>query len=429
MRRWWPIVLSLLLPAGPALARGESVQEPLTLRQALEMAATSQPLLRQSQADLAIARAGADQSRASLLPQVSFSSKYQFGPSKQNPNQADLPVTNLGTYALSLDADQLLYDFGQSQATYGAALARVTAQDGTVRQTMLDVRLRVRTAFFTVRANQALVAVARETLTNREIHQRRIRHLVDVGLRAPIDLAQATKDVTNARLALVNAETAERTAKAQLNQAIGTEGPTDYRVAEDVMAVVSGEEAGIDGLVEEAVSRRPDLAALTAQIQAQTLLAEAAGRSWYPSLKASSGAATNGTPTANPSFNWNAGVGLSWPIFAGGEQQARAEQARATLLRLHAQTDLVRQQVRLLVEQSRLAVAAARAAVAIAADAIGDARTQLTMAESRYAAGLGSVLELGTAQQAYTDARAQEVQENLKLATARSQLLQALGRE
>jgi outer membrane protein len=419
------LVLGLCGHTGTAMAE----TAPLSLAEALATAQAHQPRLRQAVADTAASRAAADRVKAALLPQVSVSSGYQFGPSRQNVNQLNVDVTNLGTYAVSLGGEQLLYDFGQSSARFQAALAQGTAQEQTGRLTAMDVRLRVRTAFLTARANQALVGVAREALDNRHTHQRRIRSLVELGLRAPIDLVQASKDVSNARLSLINAENADRTAKTQLNLAMGIERSSDFAVVDETMAPVAGEEADIRQLTQEAIAQRPDIAALTAQIHAQRLTAEVADHAGLPGLKASVGAGTNGSPTSKPSVNWNAGLGLSWPLYAGGEGQAQAMQAQATLASLQAQAEVLRHQLRATIEQTQLGVGAAKAAVAVAAESTQTARTQLRLAEARYAAGLGSVLELGTAQLAYTDARAQEVQENLKLATARAQLLMALGRE
>jgi len=57
-----------------------------------------------------------------------------------------------------------------------------------------------------------------------------------------------------------------------------------------------------------------------------------------------------------------------------------------------------------------------------------NAREQLRLAEGRYQSGVGSIIELGDAQIAATSAAAQVVQADFNLATARAQLLTALGR-
>ena len=70
---------------------------------------------------------------------------------------------------------------------------------------------------------------------------------------------------------------------------------------------------------------------------------------------------------------------------------------------------------------------AAKATIGAAGEALTNARNQLTLAEQRYAHGLGSAIELSDAQVAYTSAEAQVVQARFNLASARAQLLAALG--
>jgi len=72
-------------------------------------------------------------------------------------------------------------------------------------------------------------------------------------------------------------------------------------------------------------------------------------------------------------------------------------------------------------------VAAAKANIAAATEALVNARELLRLAERRYETGLGSAIELGDAQLARNTAAAQEVSARYSLASARAQLLFALG--
>ncbi len=71
---------------------------------------------------------------------------------------------------------------------------------------------------------------------------------------------------------------------------------------------------------------------------------------------------------------------------------------------------------------------AAEATIPAADDGAASAREQLRLAEQRYATGVGSIIELDDAEVAYTSAAAQAVQARYLLASARAQLLAALGR-
>jgi outer membrane protein len=104
-------------------------------------------------------------------------------------------------------------------------------------------------------------------------------------------------------------------------------------------------------------------------------------------------------------------------------------EARASATALDAQLEQLRQAVRVEVEQARLGVRASQASLVASEEAVQAAREQLALAEGRYQTGVGSVLELADAQVALTTTLGQRVQAEFQLAAARSQLLQALGRE
>ncbi len=147
-----------------------------------------------------------------------------------------------------------------------------------------------------------------------------------------------------------------------------------------------------------------------------------------PSLGVQAGVTESGPRANDLSEGWNTQVTLSWPLFQGGLTRAQVREARANASSLGAEADLLRQQVRLELEQARLGVRAARATLVASDEAAEAARERLTLAEGRYQTGVGSVLELADAQVALTTALGQRVQAEFQLATARSQLLRALGR-
>ncbi len=129
-------------------------------------------------------------------------------------------------------------------------------------------------------------------------------------------------------------------------------------------------------------------------------------------------------------MGWNAaaGVTLTWNLFQGGLTTGTVHEAEGNLGFAAAQLDVLRQQVRVDVDQALLGIRAAKAALSSSRDALVAARQRLSLAEGRYQNGSGSVIELGDAQIAAANAAAQVVQTDFQLATARAQLLWALGR-
>ena len=88
--------------------------------------------------------------------------------------------------------------------------------------------------------------------------------------------------------------------------------------------------------------------------------------------------------------------------------------AQANVDYVDAELETEKLQIRLQVEQAVLTVRAAKASIDAANEALVNAREQLRLAEGRYEAGVGSIIELGDAQVAATAAAAQVVQSGLQ---------------
>jgi outer membrane protein len=409
----------------------------LTLAEAVRNARERQPQLLQAQAGTRAASARTDEARSGLLPQLTGSASY----SRETANFAPRPglTTTAGRASSSFDTvnfysfgatlSQLIYDFGQTSGRWRAAQASADAQRDTEQATLNQVTLGVQTAFFTARAAKDLVGVARDNLTNQDAHLRQIEGFVRAGTRPEIDLAQARTDRANAAVQLINAQNVYETSKAQLNQAMGVEAATDYEVASDTLPPLEGEEQPLDALLQEALGRRPDYAALQQQARSQELTLSSVKGGYGPALGVSTGITDVGQSLDATAWNWNATATLTWNIFQGGLTRAQSQEAQANLDSARAQIDGLRQQVRVDVVQAQLAVRANKEALSASGEALVNARERLRLAEGRYQAGVGSVIELGDAQVALTTAAAQRVQAEYNLASSRAQLLRALGRE
>jgi outer membrane protein len=171
------------------------------------------------------------------------------------------------------------------------------------------------------------------------------------------------------------------------------------------------------------------VASFAKQRQAQEKLIAVAQGGYGPTLQAQASLAGTGVALDNLGPNWWVGGLLTWPIYAGGLVPGQVAEAKATLRSINAQEDTFRLQVRIDVEQSALAVRAARATLTAASLATENAKRQLQLAESRYAAGMGGVIELSDAQVTQTQTAAQEISARFSLASARAALLGALGRQ
>jgi len=413
-------------------------QRVMTLSQVERQALEQQPQMLVARAATSIAQAQADQVRAPMLPQVIGTAAY----TRETGNFAPRPGSGIAGQAVGgslfaasydywqfgLSATQLIYDFGQTSQRLRSADFTVEAQRASEQVARLGVMLNVRKSYFNARAMKELVDVAKETLDDQNKHLAQVQGMVQVGTQPPIALAQQKAAVANALVQLISSQNNYETAKAQLNQAAGMVGGTDYDVGDETIAIVEDEDQPLETLALKGLAARPEMVVLTRQRESEEATLSSARGGYGPSIVAGAGVTDYGVQLNQLVPNWNAGVTVTLPIFQGGLTKGLIHQAEAGLESVSAQRSLEELQVRLDVDSARLAVRAAKATIGAVDDALTSAREQLRLAEQRYATGVGNIIELNDAQVAYTSAAAQVVQARYSLSTARAQLLAAMGR-
>jgi outer membrane protein len=435
-----PAALAQEKPAPPSPATATGAHRVLGLPEIERAALTLQPQLVAAKANTNVAIAQADQARAPLLPQVIGNASYtretgNFAPRPGAIPGASGPAAGGSLFSTSYDywqfgvtANQLIYDFGQTTGRYDAAKLTADSQRLTEQTTKLSILLNVRKAYFNARAAKELVDVARETLEDQNKHLAQVQGMVQVGTQPPIALAQQKASVANALVQLITAQNNYETSKAQLNQAAGLPQGTDYDVSDEDTGPVADEDQPLETLVSKAIAARPEIAALRRSRDAQEASLSSAKGGYGPSIGATAGVTDVGLNLTQLVPNWNVGVGATWPLFQGGVTRGLVHQVEAQIDSVNAQVSIEELQVRLDVDSARLAVRAAKATIGAVDDALTSAREQLRLAEQRYSTGVGNIIELTDAQVAYTSAAAQVVGARYGLASARAQLLAALGR-
>jgi outer membrane protein TolC len=187
----------------------------------------------------------------------------------------------------------------------------------------------------------------------------------------------------------------------------------------------------VDELIARAVAERPDLAAsrftaLAAQSRIRSVAAEG-----LPKLSASgTGNRTfYSTPNAADPFstNYSGAILLRIPVFTGFDVAYRTQKAKEEAEAAKASAEQLEDRVILDVWSSYYAVQTATQRIATTRDLLASARQSADVASGRYKAGVGSIIDLLTAQSALADARAEEVQARSLWFLAMAQLAHATG--
>jgi outer membrane protein len=134
-----------------------------------------------------------------------------------------------------------------------------------------------------------------------------------------------------------------------------------------------------------------------------------------------------GPPQPDSNF-WNVLGTISWPFLTGGADLGRVDVQSAAVASAEASRDLLLLQVRTDVEQAVTSVNEARARRSVSRTLVAQAKENLELAEGRYQAGIGTIIDVTVSQTSFTNAQAQEVKAMFDLATAWAQLQHAIGR-
>jgi outer membrane protein TolC len=398
----------------------------LTLAEVVDLGLRNNPETRLSWANARAAAAAYGSERGAYFPTI----------------DGDITATRLKTVASqgrsavtqsvlspSLSLSYLLFDFGGRSGNVGAARNALLAANYTHNSTLQGVVLQIQTAYFQYIANRALLSAQRTTVTEARANLAAAEERHRVGVATIADVLQARTAASQADLAAETTEGNLQTSRGALALSLGIPANLPYDIDSTAGQVpVSVLTDSVDAVINEAVAARPDLAAARAEFEASRSRISAVRANRLPSLVLNgTGGRTYTTNLPQGGNNYTVSLGLRIPLFAGFSRLYDERQAAAQADADAARADLLGQQVVYQVFSSYHSLQTAARRVRTAQDLIASAEQSTEVAQGRYRAGVGSVLDLLSAQTALADARAQQVLARLEWNTSLAQLAHDAG--
>jgi TolC family type I secretion outer membrane protein len=319
------------------------------------------------------------------------------------------------TYGPAASLNWLLFDFGGGRvADVAEAQAALFAADWGHNSSIQDVVLTVARAYYAYLNAKALV-VARES--NLEEAKRNLeaadeRHRAGVATIA--DVLQARTVVSRAELNLQEAQGSVQIIRGVLATAVGVPATAPVDVGELPEDLPLDRVAdSIEVLIARAMTERPDLAAQRFVAEAAQKHIQSVRSDGLPKLFASGQVNRTyyynsaGRPYSN---NYSGSILLTVPVFRGFETVYSTRQAEEEAKLALAAADRTAEQVVLDVWTGYYGVQTAAQRVRTSRDLLQSASQSADVAQGRYKEGVGSILDLLTAQAQLADARAQEVE-------------------
>jgi outer membrane protein TolC len=175
----------------------------------------------------------------------------------------------------------------------------------------------------------------------------------------------------------------------------------------------------------EALRQRPENRQAKLQVEVAEAQERLAFRNFFPNLSA---VAAYGGQRSELAPNWSVGLNLSWSIFDGGNLIGRYEESKANLEGARARLKASELDIVQNVEQAEISAEEAQERIQAAQAAVASAEENFRLAQGRFDAGVGTILELTDAQLALTQAQNTESQALSDFRIALYRLDRALGR-
>lgn len=342
---------------------------------------------------------------------------------------ASVPVLN--RYGPSLNLSYVLADFGARKAGIEAQRYQLIAALLNNNRRLQDAVAAVEQAYFALHAARAQVGAFQQQETALSASLDAVSLRLSTGLVARADQLRARAALTEAEIARAGAERDTEKAEAALKQAAGIPQTTRLTLdwqppPQDALAATTA----LADLLDEALRSRPDLQALQAASASARADAERARAARWPTLSVSGTTARTAFLEDNraTSTTYSVGVNLSVPLFDGGRLRALARAAERDAERLAAEERVQANSVTREVADAYYDTRLAQTQRSRINDLLASASESAQAAEARYQAGVGSLLELLTAQADLARARQTAAQSETDWLAAFSRLSYALGR-
>ena len=395
----------------------------LSLADVVERALCNNPQTREAWANARFQAAQVGIGKSAYLPSISVAASES-----RNRNSGGTAATSYNQQNLSASLSYLLYDFGARDAALENARQVLAALNATQDASIQTVFLAGVQAYYQLFATRAAVdsAVEAEKSALESLNAATARY--SVGSGTPADKLQAQTAYSQAVLNRIQAEGDARNAQGVLANTMGADADRAFQIAPPTLQIPDAQFGrDIAKLIEQARRQRPDLAAAQAQVEAARANVEAARAAGMPTISLGANAGRSDTNISDPSNTSSLGVSISFPLFTGYNTTYRVRAAREQVDVRLAQRERTSQQIALDVWKAYQAVVTGNQAVKTSADLVASAVHSEQVALGRFKAGVGSILDLLTAQSALASARLQNIQSVYNWHIAKATLAQSMG--
>ena len=393
----------------------------LTLAEAIQTALAANTGLRVTQAGEQSADAALKQARGRNSIAAEASDTLRTSKTRDEDAQA--------SNTLALSARLPLYSGGANEANIAASELAARAARLTTERAREDLKYEVTAAYWDAVEAGKKIEVQRDTVNKYDAHLKNVTALYEAGAQAKIDVLRSSVELSNARQELTRAENTYAVSLAALRNLLNISRTEPLTLTSEV--AYQPFETSVENCISYANRSRLDLAEERMKVQQKELAVESAraGKKPTVSLTLGTGLTSQFRPRHDTNADVSASVGVSWNIFDSGVTRAAIEAAEAerdiALLTLKKTEETIDLNLR----KAYLNMREAEQRFTSTGDAVRQAREDYHIANERYRAGEGILLDIIDAQTALSAAETNAISARYDYARCRAQVENIMGTE
>lgn len=407
MRKLTALVLGGLMTTTMAsAAMAESVD--MTLEESVRTALDNNYNIKQQEAEYDSAVWARHQARRSFGPTVNWQSTATKMGGKYYEDMLHLSRNYGNTLSLTMP----IYTGGQLEGAIKAADLAMNANELGLELCKQQVKAATMSAYYQALQAKNQIKVAQDSVNTLTEHLKNVNAQYTVGTVAKSDVLGTQVQMANAEQNLINANNSYDVAIASLNNVMGLPTDTELNLTDSLDYNVY--EIPLEECTAYARSNRPDVLMADYQVAIAEAGVQQAKAGYMPKVSAQAskswaGEDPFGSDETDKRYgqnnNWTAGVVLSWDIWDNNVTQSKVNQSKAAVAKAEAAAENTRQSGDLEVRTAYLNLKAAEKSINTTQVAVDKAQEDYKIAQVRYAAGVGTNLDVMDAEEKLAQAQ------------------------
>lgn len=389
-----------------ALLSNLSAQQILTIDEAISLALQNNGDALAALSSVQGAEARLQAARSRLYPSVE--PNYSYTNSRVSGSGQTL---NTDQRQGGISAQWLLLDSGQRDLSVRQSSRSLEFTRFSTRNTLRQIIFQTTRAYYDVLRRMELLKVAESSVERAKTLLDAAKAQADpaVGVAPQKDVLQAEADLANAEVQLITAQNNYETAQTELKRIIGWQMNTPLpRLTETPDPPVPVQLPDLKMLQEQALLQRPDIQTSELNVQIERLGVRSAQLDTLPSFQVSANASHNFEPRNQDQTQLR--FTASYPLFDGGLTRSNLKSAQATLQSAEYRYEQAKRDALADVEIAYLNYVEAGKRLTASKKAVEAARTNYNAASESQKEGVGTIIEVITAQTALITAETNAVQ-------------------